>query len=164
MCVCVCRIFFRSVSGWLGNSLAFLGKRETFPNWQDGKVTLFSIAVSQEQLRWRAVGEPAEATCTHVDDGSRVVSRQSGAQAPSCLTPVGQQATGGCKHPGTLRFLQPDFPPYFDPWPYLSFSSSTSHWRKCPTNFPRQPLVLWIPFCFPLSTTPCFCSLTSAFC
>jgi len=42
--------------------VALLGKRETFPNWEDGKVTLFSIEVNQsgrakKQVHWVTVAE-----------------------------------------------------------------------------------------------------------
>lgn len=36
--------------------MALLRKRETFPYREDGKVTLFSIEVNQEELRNRSTG------------------------------------------------------------------------------------------------------------
>lgn len=57
LCMCTCvwrgRSFqgMRSVCGGLRICLTWLGKRETFPSWEDQKVSLFSVALNQEELK-----------------------------------------------------------------------------------------------------------------
>lgn len=56
MCINVCgggSIFrgVRSVCGGLGIHLTLLGIQETFPSWEDQKVSLFSTELNQEELR-----------------------------------------------------------------------------------------------------------------
>lgn len=57
LCMCTCvwkeRSFqgMRSVCGGLRICLTWLGKRETFPSWEDQRVSLFSVALNQEELK-----------------------------------------------------------------------------------------------------------------
>lgn len=53
MCAAAGSIFrgVRSVCGGLGIHLTLLGRQETFPSWEDQKVSLFSAELNPEELR-----------------------------------------------------------------------------------------------------------------